>query len=209
MAQALLFGNKPGITMVAHSLSHPTFDHLWFRFSQGIDEVINACVWEGIHFCNSDEQECAPAVALASLCSVTPSSSTASVRKAHKGTIIATTNSGATTLAALSARTVAFAGPRRHEVSSLIVPLITARTFRKEQLTIGGGNNGEYGCAHTLQHTAWLLQPRDCRPSPSTLASCFVRNGVFNTLDLDAVMASTQISGSGMGATGSCTAVNL
>ena len=46
-------------------------------------------------------------------------------------------------------------------------------------------------------------------PGPSTLASCFVLNGVFNTLDLDAVMASTQISGSGMGATGSCTAVNL
>jgi hypothetical protein len=58
MAQILvsLFGNKPGVTMVAHSPAHPTFDHLWFRFSQGIDEVINARVWEGIHFRNSDEQ---------------------------------------------------------------------------------------------------------------------------------------------------------
>ena len=42
--------------MVAHSSGHPTFDHLWFRFSRGIDEVIDARVWEGIHFRNSDEQ---------------------------------------------------------------------------------------------------------------------------------------------------------
>ena len=58
MAQVLisLFGDKPGVTMVAHSPAHPTFDHLWFRSSQGIDEVINTRVWEGIHFRNSDEQ---------------------------------------------------------------------------------------------------------------------------------------------------------
>jgi len=58
MAQILisLFGDKPGVTMVAHSPAHPAFDHLWFRFTQGIDEVINARVWEGIHFRNSDEQ---------------------------------------------------------------------------------------------------------------------------------------------------------
>jgi hypothetical protein len=58
MAQVLisLFGDKPGVSMVAHSPAHPAFDHLWFRFSQGIDEVINARIWEGIHFRNSDEQ---------------------------------------------------------------------------------------------------------------------------------------------------------
>jgi len=58
MAQILisLFGDKPGMTMAAHSPAHPAFDHLWFRFTQGIDEVINARVWEGIHFRNSDEQ---------------------------------------------------------------------------------------------------------------------------------------------------------
>src|SRR5262245_2144587 len=58
MAQVLisLFGDKPGVTMVAHSPAHPAFDHHWFRFTQGIDEVINARVWEGIHFRNSDEQ---------------------------------------------------------------------------------------------------------------------------------------------------------
>ncbi len=58
MAQILisLFGDKPGVTMVAHSPAHLAFDHLWFRFTQGIDEVINARVWEGIHFRNSDEQ---------------------------------------------------------------------------------------------------------------------------------------------------------
>jgi hypothetical protein len=58
MAEALtsLFGDKPGGAMVAHSANHPTFDHLWFRFSQGTDEVVSARVWEGIHFRNSDEQ---------------------------------------------------------------------------------------------------------------------------------------------------------
>jgi hypothetical protein len=58
MAQALisLFGDNPGVTMVAHSPAHASFDHLWFRFSQGIDEVINTRVWEGIHFRYSDEQ---------------------------------------------------------------------------------------------------------------------------------------------------------
>jgi hypothetical protein len=58
MAQALisLFGDKPEVTMVAHSPAHAGFDHLWFRFSQGIDEVINTRVWEGIHFRYSDEQ---------------------------------------------------------------------------------------------------------------------------------------------------------
>jgi VCPO second helical-bundle domain len=58
MAQALisLFGDKPEVTMLAHSPAHESFDHLWFRFSQGIDEVINTRVWEGIHFRYSDEQ---------------------------------------------------------------------------------------------------------------------------------------------------------
>jgi hypothetical protein len=58
MAQILvaLFGDDPGVTMVAQSSGNPTFDRLWTRFSQGMDEVINARVWEGIHFRNSDEQ---------------------------------------------------------------------------------------------------------------------------------------------------------
>jgi hypothetical protein len=58
MAQVLiaLFGDTPGVNIVAHSPAHPTFDHLWTQFSQGIDEVINGRVWEGIHFRNSDEQ---------------------------------------------------------------------------------------------------------------------------------------------------------
>jgi hypothetical protein len=43
-------------------------------------------------------------------------------------------------------------------------------------------------------------------PIPSTFASCFVLNGVFNTSVFDAVMASTQTGGTDMGATGSCTA---
>jgi|RhiMetdeSRZDD1v2_1073273.scaffolds.fasta_scaffold46434_3 hypothetical protein len=58
MAQVLiaLFGDTPGVIIVAHSPSEPAVDHIWTRFSQGIDEVINARVWEGIHFRNSDEQ---------------------------------------------------------------------------------------------------------------------------------------------------------
>jgi len=58
MAQVLtaLLGDTPGVTMVAHSPANPTFDHLWTQFSQGTEEVINARVWEGIHFRNSDEQ---------------------------------------------------------------------------------------------------------------------------------------------------------
>ncbi|HJZ71810.1 MAG TPA: hypothetical protein VKE51_08715 [Vicinamibacterales bacterium] len=58
MAQTLiaLFGDTPGVTIVAHNSAHPAFDHLWTQFSQGVDEVIDARVWEGIHFRNSDEQ---------------------------------------------------------------------------------------------------------------------------------------------------------
>ena len=58
MGQVLisLFGDMPGMTIIAHSPADPTFDHSWTRFSQGIQEVINARVWEGIHFRNSDEQ---------------------------------------------------------------------------------------------------------------------------------------------------------
>jgi hypothetical protein len=57
MAQILiaLFGDSPGVTLLAHSPSNPAFDHVWTRFSQGIDEVVNARVWEGIHFRNSEE----------------------------------------------------------------------------------------------------------------------------------------------------------
>jgi len=58
IAQVLiaLFGDIPGEAMVAHSSGNPTFDHVWTQFSQGMDEVINARVWEGIHLRNSDEQ---------------------------------------------------------------------------------------------------------------------------------------------------------
>jgi hypothetical protein len=58
MAQVLIsfFDDSPGVAMVAHSPANPAFDHVWNRFGEGIDEVINARVWEGIHFRNSDEQ---------------------------------------------------------------------------------------------------------------------------------------------------------
>jgi len=58
IAQILIafFGDTPGVAMVAHSPANPAFDHFWTQFSEGIDEVINARVWEGIHFRNSDEQ---------------------------------------------------------------------------------------------------------------------------------------------------------
>ena len=58
IAQILIafFGDTPGVAMAAHSPANPAFDHFWTQFSEGIDEVINARVWEGIHFRNSDEQ---------------------------------------------------------------------------------------------------------------------------------------------------------
>jgi membrane-associated phospholipid phosphatase len=51
----LLFGDEPGTLIVATSPKNPTFPREWTRFSQGVDEVIDARVYIGFHFRTSDE----------------------------------------------------------------------------------------------------------------------------------------------------------
>lgn len=50
----LLFGDDPGVTFTVRSPTNPEFPRTWSRFSAGIDEVIDARVWTGIHFRTSD-----------------------------------------------------------------------------------------------------------------------------------------------------------
>ena len=52
---ALLFGDEPGITIIGLSPTNPGFARQWTSFSQGIDEVIDARVYSGIHYRTSDE----------------------------------------------------------------------------------------------------------------------------------------------------------
>ena len=51
----LLFGDDPGVTLVALSPTNPGFPRQWTTFSQGIDEVIEARIYSGIHYRTSDE----------------------------------------------------------------------------------------------------------------------------------------------------------
>jgi hypothetical protein len=51
----LLFGDDPGVTIVALSPTNPGFPRQWTTFSQGIDEVIEARIYSGIHYRTSDE----------------------------------------------------------------------------------------------------------------------------------------------------------
>lgn len=52
---AFLFGDDPGIAIVATSPTNPTFPRQWQTFSQGVREVVDARVFSGIHFRTSDE----------------------------------------------------------------------------------------------------------------------------------------------------------
>jgi len=101
MAQVLisLFGDKPGVTMVAHSPAHPAFDHLWFRFTQGIDEVINARVWEASISATPTNKECVRAVASVNSLSVMRYAGTLA-RPGMNGTMIATMTSTSPAIAA-------------------------------------------------------------------------------------------------------------
>ena len=49
------FGDNPGMPFSLFSNAHPHFVHTWETFSQGIDEVIDARVWGGIHWRTSDK----------------------------------------------------------------------------------------------------------------------------------------------------------
>jgi hypothetical protein len=54
-ALALLFGDKPGIRLIGTSPTNPTFERQWRRFSEAVDEVIDARIWGGFHYRTSDE----------------------------------------------------------------------------------------------------------------------------------------------------------
>jgi len=51
----LLFGDYPGVPIVAISPTNPGFPRRWHTFTEGVDEVIDARVYSGIHYRTSDE----------------------------------------------------------------------------------------------------------------------------------------------------------
>lgn len=51
----MLFGDDPGAPIIATSPTNPGFQREWTRFSEGIDEVIEARIYSGIHFRSADE----------------------------------------------------------------------------------------------------------------------------------------------------------
>jgi hypothetical protein len=51
----LVFGDEPGIRVVATSPTNPAFERTWGSFSEGVDEVVDARVFSGIHFRTTDE----------------------------------------------------------------------------------------------------------------------------------------------------------
>jgi hypothetical protein len=57
MATALrsAFGNEPGTPIVATSSANPGFVREWQSFSEGVEEVIDARIFSGIHYRTADE----------------------------------------------------------------------------------------------------------------------------------------------------------
>jgi hypothetical protein len=51
----LLFDDNPGAPIVATSPTNPGFERHWQRLSEGVDEVIEARIYSGIHFRSADE----------------------------------------------------------------------------------------------------------------------------------------------------------
>jgi hypothetical protein len=51
----LIFGDYPGVPIVAASPTNPAFGRQWESFSEGVEEVIDARVFSGIHFRTADE----------------------------------------------------------------------------------------------------------------------------------------------------------
>ena len=54
-ALALLFGDDPGVPIVATSPRNPSFPRNWSTFGEGVDEVIEARIYIGFHFRTADE----------------------------------------------------------------------------------------------------------------------------------------------------------
>jgi hypothetical protein len=51
----LLFGDEPDAPIVATSPTNPGFERRWGRLSEGVEEVIEARIFAGIHYRTSDE----------------------------------------------------------------------------------------------------------------------------------------------------------
>jgi hypothetical protein len=52
----LLFDDNPGVPIVATSPTNPGFERHWDRLSEGVDEVIEARIYAGIHYRTADEE---------------------------------------------------------------------------------------------------------------------------------------------------------
>jgi hypothetical protein len=50
-----IFGDKPGVPILAKSSTNPNFPREWESFSEGVEEVIDARIFSGIHFRTADE----------------------------------------------------------------------------------------------------------------------------------------------------------
>jgi hypothetical protein len=51
-----IFGDDPGVTIVASSSTNPTFQRQWDTLSEGVEEVIDARIFSGIHYRTADEE---------------------------------------------------------------------------------------------------------------------------------------------------------
>ena len=52
----LLFGDELGAPIIATSPTNPGFERRWTRLSEGVEEVIDARIYAGIHYRTSDEE---------------------------------------------------------------------------------------------------------------------------------------------------------
>jgi PAP2 superfamily len=52
----LLFGDDPGVAIVATSPSNPGFERHWATLSEGVEEVIDARIYSGFHYRTADEE---------------------------------------------------------------------------------------------------------------------------------------------------------
>jgi hypothetical protein len=51
----LIFRDEPGVPILATSTTNPGFERQWESFSEGVEEVIDARIYSGIHYRTSDE----------------------------------------------------------------------------------------------------------------------------------------------------------
>ena len=55
MILAFLFGDNPGLPVIATSPTNAGFPRQWTTFSEGVEEVIDARIYSGIHYRTADE----------------------------------------------------------------------------------------------------------------------------------------------------------